>query len=1364
MVAEWVDSDDRVLLTGAIYEWDGRVRPRDYNGASKDNLKRTWWCVHPEAAIEGSTLDDLPFTFRTAGQYDRDGFKKHLNGLAAQGVNAVVTGPTITEWHQALRERRFDPDLFRYFTEVNATEGGIDALFDGIDSPGAFVRYLLRFVSDRSRTAPVRDLLSETEVEIAKRPGYLAERDFCVQARPKVLELGDAHRKVSDATTTREAMRRRIAGYKKALLDKADEAAAVRRLAQERRTFLDEHFREKRSEADTARRRRDEYHRLAALFRLETAKKNVAAATARAEELALDVNGWEALGAKAVLDEAKATLSARKQALAAAAEEARPLLELIGKAQAEWAGSLEGAIDHAERRLATLDAEVEKARERKKAAEYTRRKAHERYVELSGEAQALTGQISRFQTARAQATEDGTLGSAERIEEALERCRGRLRSCAAALERLSSERIALDEALTEADRDCTTARELSTKAIGARDKLRSELTALESRAASLGDDARLRQLFQADSVDLTESAAEAITLLSGSVATVETDVLGTRLALVQDENAVDGLKADQLLPPRPAVVNVLTALHDAGITGFSGWSYLAAHIPIGERQAKIAEMPEVLEGVVVYGDPAEAAARIEAEVDDAVVMASANAFPSARAPRVVLGPAAARYDADAASAELIRRTRRLEAGRARLADLTTERDNAAGKVAAIRALVADFPEDGIFGLRIRVRTAETVAGTATADEAAALGRREDLTGRRNAIVDEHAREQAALPELRIASGRLQQLAREEQEVVNPANARLEAIPALQEVEREAGETASAVYEAADEQIEYLRDEVRGLQGSKRTWSATRATLSEEPIRTGKNLETTEAVVEELKGLLRQQFPEAELRRAETEAEAAVKAAASRWERHSGPVRSRAEELADTAAAGNNDLRQEALERARAEQHTTSRRLGAADSELREAESELRAASPRGRMRHAELKAEPADRAEALRQAVEADEQATVLQTEAGQLERERDDAGRAADDAGRRIGVLNDQADLFRAIEPADAATGVVPDSDDEVRSKVKGLAQEFEAQENEYTGLLGIRSQQAERLRSWAAEDRFAAVAEDENGQAVRRLRELFRSEQLYERVAVRADELAGDLDVRQQAITRQLLQVEEHKRNVVSRLGDLVEDALRLLGRASVLSELPEGVGPWAGFRFLSVDARQRPTPEQISLRIGDLVDRMVNSRKVEADPTELLWRATEASVSEGFRASVLKPAPDQPTGRTPVEDMRKWSGGENLTASLVLFCVMARLRTEQRTGLRSGSAGGLVPLDNPLGKANYLPFLDLQRRVARANGVQLVFLTGIGDLGAVTAFPRIAAMHKRPSATRPGRAYVSNDLDNSSTGSTQSVDVVASVRREP
>ncbi|MFI1996879.1 hypothetical protein [Actinoplanes sp. NPDC020271] len=79
------------------------------------------------------------------------------------------------------------------------------------------------------------------------------------------------------------------------------------------------------------------------------------------------------------------------------------------------------------------------------------------------------------------------------------------------------------------------------------------------------------------------------------------------------------------------------------------------------------------------------------------------------------------------------------------------------------------------------------------------------------------------------------------------------------------------------------------------------------------------------------------------------------------------------------------------------------------------------------------------------------------------------------------------------------------------------------------------------------------------------------------------------------------------------------------------------------------------------------------------------------------------------------------------------------EVRRGADHRAAAGVVTLDNPLAKASYLPFVELQRKLAAANGVQLLFLTGIGDLVAVGAFPRITAMRKKPAAGRPGVAYV-------------------------
>jgi len=225
VVAEWVGPDGELLLTGAVYEWDGRVRPTEYNTKEKDRLRRSWWCITPDAEVEGATLESLPFYLRTNGAYDRDKFCSHITSLAAQGVNAVVVNQTIGEWHAALRERRFDPGLFEYFLVVNAAEGGIDGLFADIDSPGKFVRYLLRFVGNHERIEPVRDLLKDTAAEIAKKPIYQAEKEFCDDAQQQVVALGVAHANRDDAARTVDDERQRAGRYKYALLEASGVAA-----------------------------------------------------------------------------------------------------------------------------------------------------------------------------------------------------------------------------------------------------------------------------------------------------------------------------------------------------------------------------------------------------------------------------------------------------------------------------------------------------------------------------------------------------------------------------------------------------------------------------------------------------------------------------------------------------------------------------------------------------------------------------------------------------------------------------------------------------------------------------------------------------------------------------------------------------------------------------------------------------------------------------------------------------------------------------------------------------------------------------------------------------------------------------------
>ncbi|HZM81701.1 MAG TPA: hypothetical protein VFC19_38770 [Candidatus Limnocylindrales bacterium] len=1367
VIAEWVDPRGQLFLTGAIYQWDGRVRPREYNGEGKNRLKRHWWCLHPDEAVPGATFDTLPTTSRSAGAVDLDRFVGYINSLAAQGVNASVTDK-IGEWHEALRQRRFDPDLFRYFAEVNATEGGIDALFAGIDSAGAFVRYLLRFVADERRVMPVRDLLGETALEIAKRPVYQAEREFCAEARPLVEALGQASARLREAAQRRDEVRKEVAGFKRALHDARDLAVKQSEIAGGRHDQLEEQRSHVNRRAEATRRQRDEYRRLAAVFRQRAATAAVAAARQAAEVARNEADAWAAVPDLSAVSEARTALEAHRLALRTAAVDAAPALAAVEHARAQLAGSLDHHLDEVGRQLASMDETVQDAQSAKEAATTKVRQAMEEQAELKAQRKEHATTIERADTRLRRLIDDGVVHAGERLSAAAHRLageaaqgEGEIARLKAAIERASGERTMVRNTLPGTRK--------------AADSAHKEHQALSAKLKSLADDAnmlraegRLRELIQAEEFDPIGESHDLLAALENAVATGDAAALDVRVEGADDERAIAALDSTGLLPPRQAVSTVVEALTTAGIAAQTGWRYITEH-RAAEATTIIAALPEIADGVVVYIEPHDAAAAIAGLVtSEPVVIAKASSLTEDTAPCVVIGPSPARYDPAAAAAELATRRERAATQRQRLQSLAAARSRDADLIARLRQLTRRVPADGMPGLAARAETAEANAKR-LAHEVEELNRRDDelhadLETRRGELAAHERRQH----KLHTAQSRVDSAVVEEREQVAPARGWLEALPGLLQAAGEREAHAAEHIRSQDVIIDVCRRKMVGLQAKQSDWAAEREALAVEiAVPSTQPPEASRTALRIAEDALRQQFPEAELRRKIEDAEQALAAAATRYQAHPQPARSRAEQLVTTDATAHDPMqRTEAIRRANEASQQTQLELGEAVGEEKAAKAEVKEHSPSDRQRYVqELPVEPADRDDALRLAAAAIEELATLQHRAGSLERERDEAAHQVQRWTARAGLLLDQTDKLPAIEPAEAASGNVDADDDRVRADVAGQAKRLAEAETSHASASSARSARADALRTWAHQDRFAKVADDEQGMTVRQLRDMFRSDNLVERVAPRATELAADLATREQRIAQQLAQVEVHKHNVVARLADLVGEALTDLSRASALSELPADVGPWAGQQFLQVAPRTRPTLEQIQVRIGELVDRMVAAGKIDLDPVELLWRATEAAVTDGFRASILKPAPDQPSGRSPVQDMHKWSGGENLTASLVLFCVFAKLRAENRAGAKAGAAGGVVPLDNPLGKANYLPFLELQRKVAAANGAQLLFWTGIGDLAAVGAFPRIAAMRKKPAAGRPGAAYVVPDLDASATAddTTHIVEHLSAVRAE-
>jgi hypothetical protein len=99
---------------------------------------------------------------------------------------------------------------------------------------------------------------------------------------------------------------------------------------------------------------------------------------------------------------------------------------------------------------------------------------------------------------------------------------------------------------------------------------------------------------------------------------------------------------------------------------------------------------------------------------------------------------------------------------------------------------------------------------------------------------------------------------------------------------------------------------------------------------------------------------------------------------------------------------------------------------------------------------------------------------------------------------------------------------------------------------------------------------------------------------------------------------------------------------------------------------------------------------------------------------------------------------SGGQLLTAAIALYCTMAALRSNDRGRDRQRHAGTLF-LDNPIGRANATYLLELQRAVADALGVQLIYTTGLFDTTALAEFPLVVRL-RNDADLRAGLKYIS------------------------
>lgn len=195
-----------------------------------------------------------------------------------------------------------------------------------------------------------------------------------------------------------------------------------------------------------------------------------------------------------------------------------------------------------------------------------------------------------------------------------------------------------------------------------------------------------------------------------------------------------------------------------------------------------------------------------------------------------------------------------------------------------------------------------------------------------------------------------------------------------------------------------------------------------------------------------------------------------------------------------------------------------------------------------------------------------------------------------------------------------------------------------------------------------------------------------------------------------------------------------------------MPDTMGAWAKQPFLRITLPRRNDPTERQVLLGQAVDRWFRPEQNIPRGHELAFECLIALCgTKTANIRILKPEYQLRAGSHDIMDLvRKFSDGEKLTTAIVLYCILVRLRARQKARAEHllDTDSGLLLLDNPFGKATLATFVDLQLRMARLMGVQLIYSTGINDFSALKHFPHYVRLRNSSRGKTTNDYHVTPD----------------------
>ena len=1384
VVCEWeLDAENSLFgdpapcyLSGVFYE---RATNREGNGTAK--VRPLYFATMVSPDIDMLSLEGLPLTTseRTRrGRRNLSGFGRMLRELDSEYPHlGVFKSERQNLYVEELASRGIDSEVFRYQILMNEREGNASDSFS-FAHDDEFIDFLLKMTFGRRRAQEVLDQLSTFRQALMTRNEQLKpEREYCSGLQSRLRQMVSIQRDRQNVCDQTRGSNRQMSALKAWIVEREQQLAdAIAR--------LDATIEESESEAAVCRDRHARHSRIAAVFEREACRIRYASINIEYEQAE-----QEHVAAKRLKD-----IWSAGRFLARAHEArrvARELREQLARRQTEYAPDLERLKRTATRLYEALrfeDAgleavEAETSREATELIERIAalRKQAQKAGETAARHESNTGHLKlRLETAGDEFKRLLAIGVVFQGET----------SSAAAIRRLEEELEQSEAAIAEQDRlieaETVESEAANKRLLGEQTVLDQNQRVLDALVAEQRDgadqrsqlelDPSLHRLLQTDRVDVEAALARSIDAAINEAKRVRDLTLRIQVEAVGERRAIEWLQGDgDLLPPSVDVQTVLDWLAASGITAWSGWDYVSRRNRAEQRRL-IERLPYIATGVVVANKDYDAVAghmvsNSLPQLTTAIVLCPADALEEAvELTWTVVGPSSdAHFDRETAAKELLRLTAH-ELDRAKVlneheqwqGDLTSLQER-------LRRFQAEYPPGWFARQQQKIEVAE-----------AHLGEARDFVEQTRAEINQA---EAAIDTARELREQLQTTRSTNQGMLDR----------VEDYDRQHGrhvatwtqDLAAAEREARNCRADQIRHDGQADESTARELETRNQLQRLSKVRTRVQQELNQlkyvdqtAIVEtagqldSLRSDYRLQVDEYErkvnedgLNQLAAAKDDEVKKEMREYDRVLSGLTGITdtdveEELLRLPAGTSAEVRAEETDKAAGE---AARRLGPLKNRRRPIKVQLEDATKRC----AELSAagelpvvdfsKDADRNEAAvgeHRAAAAEQEQLAAKLETG-IRHLRDDVGdtrhnaeKLAKDKERLASIEDSYESEFQRLPPEEAA--VAPTSHDiptsitdldQLGKHVSTLESGLRSQRQAHARLDGRREKSAEDIGAWSRREQFAKLP---NSIASRFA--AMRSSVLESK----ADLFSRELDDRITEIDRNLEEANQHHERVVNIVLSAVDEALNLLKRVSRMSKVPDSL-PQAGKQFLVIETKASENPAERRVKVGDLIDELLETGNV-GDGLSLLQKAVRR-VAVRTRVKILHPDLQHVTKRMSIAAMRQLSGGERLTCAVLLFCSLVRLR--QREGNRRGSS--VLILDNPIGTASRVSFLDLQREVARSMNVQLIYATGVKDLNAIGALENVIRLRNSRVDRRTGRRVVELDELESTGGEIRAARVV-------